>query len=105
MDEGRKRVLAIVAGILVARHIKDTEELHEFRQTPRTVALIASAIRWARQIMDRIDRDTAGGYEPACQADIKIDTDVHSSVLCSHAASEAVSWQRKKNLKLRIIPP
>jgi hypothetical protein len=25
MDEGRKRVLAIVAGILVARHLKTTE--------------------------------------------------------------------------------
>ncbi len=26
MDEGRKRVLAIVAGILVARHLKSTED-------------------------------------------------------------------------------
>jgi hypothetical protein len=26
MDEGRKRVLAIVAGILVARHLKTTED-------------------------------------------------------------------------------
>jgi hypothetical protein len=25
MDEGRKRVLAIVAGILVARHLKTTD--------------------------------------------------------------------------------
>jgi hypothetical protein len=27
MDEGRKRVLAIVAGILVARHLKTTDDL------------------------------------------------------------------------------
>lgn len=27
MDEGRKRVVAIVAGILVARHLKTPEEL------------------------------------------------------------------------------
>ena len=27
MDEGRKRVLAIVAGILVARHLKTPEDL------------------------------------------------------------------------------
>jgi hypothetical protein len=41
--------LLIAASIVVARHMKDTEELYEFRQTPGTVALIASAIRWARQ--------------------------------------------------------
>jgi hypothetical protein len=28
MDEGRKRVLAIVAGILVARHLKTPAILH-----------------------------------------------------------------------------
>jgi hypothetical protein len=27
MDEGRKRVLAIVAGILVARHLKTADDL------------------------------------------------------------------------------
>jgi hypothetical protein len=31
MDEGRKRVLAIVAGILVARHLKTTEDLFDSR--------------------------------------------------------------------------
>ena len=31
MDEGRKRVLAIVAGILVARHLKSTEDLFDNR--------------------------------------------------------------------------
>jgi len=29
MDEGRNRVLAIVAGILVARHLKTTEDLFD----------------------------------------------------------------------------
>lgn len=54
MDEGRKRVLAIVAGILVARHLKDTADLHS-NPTPRTEALIASAVQWAERIMRKID--------------------------------------------------
>jgi hypothetical protein len=55
MDEGRKRVLAIVAGILVARHLKTPEDLRESRPSPRTESLIASAVQWADRIMTRID--------------------------------------------------
>jgi hypothetical protein len=55
MDEGRKRVLAIVAGILVARHMKNPEDLHESRPSPGTESLIASAVQWAERIMRRID--------------------------------------------------
>jgi hypothetical protein len=32
MDEGRKRVLAIVAAILVARHLKTTDDLFDSRK-------------------------------------------------------------------------
>ena len=56
MDEGRKRVLAIVAGILVARHLKTPEDLGDSRPTPRTENLVASAVQWADRIMRRIDR-------------------------------------------------
>ena len=35
MDEGRKRVLAIVAGILVARHLKTTEDLFDYQAKPQ----------------------------------------------------------------------
>ena len=42
MDEGRKRVLAIVAGILVARHLKTPEDLCDSRPSPRTENLISS---------------------------------------------------------------
>ncbi len=35
MDEGRKRVLAIVAGILVARHLKTTDDLFDSKPSPR----------------------------------------------------------------------
>ena len=54
-DEGRKRVLATVAGILVARHLKMPEDLGESRPSPRTESLIASAVQWADRIMTRID--------------------------------------------------
>jgi len=55
MDEGRKRVLAIVAGILVARHLKTPEDLSDSRPSPRTENLVASAVQWADRIMRRID--------------------------------------------------
>jgi hypothetical protein len=55
MEEGRKRVLGIIAGILVARHLKTTEDLHDSRPSPRTESLIASAVQWADRIMTRID--------------------------------------------------
>ena len=41
MDEGRKRVLAIVAGILVARHLKTPEDLFDSKSSPRTGLLVA----------------------------------------------------------------
>ena len=34
MDEGRKRVLGIMASILVSRHLKTTEDLHDSRPSP-----------------------------------------------------------------------
>jgi len=54
MEEGRKRVLAIVAGILVARH-RNPDDLHDSHPSPRPESLIASAIQWAELIMKRID--------------------------------------------------
>jgi hypothetical protein len=55
MDEGRKRVLAIVAGILVARHLKTTEDLFDNRASPRTESMVAAAVQWADNIMRKID--------------------------------------------------
>jgi hypothetical protein len=55
MEEGRKRVVAIIAGILVARHIKNPEDLRESRPSPRTESLIASAVQWAERIMKRVE--------------------------------------------------
>ena len=55
MGEGRKRVLAIVAGILVARHLKTTDDLFDNGASPRTEATVASAVQWAERIMRKID--------------------------------------------------
>jgi hypothetical protein len=55
MEEGRKRVLAIVAGILVARHLKTTEDLFDNRSSPRTESMVAAAVQWAERIMRKID--------------------------------------------------
>jgi len=56
MDEGRKRVLAIVAGILVARHFRTPEDLFGTPQgSPRSEAMIGAAVQWAERIMARID--------------------------------------------------
>ena len=56
MDEGRKRVLAIVAGILVARHLNTADDLLGGPQgSPRTDKMIAAAVQWAERIMRRID--------------------------------------------------
>ncbi len=55
MEEGRKRVLAIVAGILVARHLKTTDDLFDNKPSPRTESLVAAAVQWAERIMRKID--------------------------------------------------
>jgi hypothetical protein len=56
VDEGRKRVILIAASILVARHLKHQNELMGYSASPRTEALIASAIRVAERILTKIDR-------------------------------------------------
>ena len=48
MDEGRKRVLAIVAGILVARHLKTTDD-GAAAPARRLESLVAAAVQWAER--------------------------------------------------------
>jgi hypothetical protein len=59
MDEGRKRVLGIIAGVLVARHLRTTEDLFDTRDTPRGRSIVAAAVQWAERIMQKIDNVTA----------------------------------------------
>jgi len=39
IDEGRKRVLAIAAGILMARHLKTADDLFDTKGSPRTESM------------------------------------------------------------------
>jgi hypothetical protein len=55
MDEGRRRVLAITAGILIAWHLKTTDDLFDSKPSPRNESLIASAVAWSERIMRKID--------------------------------------------------
>jgi len=55
VDEGRKRVLGLIAGILVARHLKTAEDLFDTKPSPRTESLVASAVQWADRIMRKVD--------------------------------------------------
>ena len=48
-------MLAIVAGILVARHLKTTEDLFDSKPSPRTESLVSAAVQWAEKIMKKID--------------------------------------------------
>ncbi len=52
MDEGRKRVLLTAAAILAARKLAQYDG---GKRVPATVAAISDAIRWAEEIMLRID--------------------------------------------------
>ena len=55
LDEGRKRVLAIVGGTLVARHRKTADDLFDSKPSSRTESMIAAAVLWAERIMRKID--------------------------------------------------
>jgi hypothetical protein len=60
LDEGRKRVLAIVAGILDARHLKTADDLFDSKPSPRTESMVAAAVQWAERIMKKIDNVFSG---------------------------------------------
>ena len=56
MDEGRKRVIGIMAAILASLHMQTADDLFGTPQgSPRTDKLIAASIQWAVQIMKKID--------------------------------------------------
>jgi len=56
MDEGRKRVLGIMAAILASLHMRTADDLFGGPQgSPRTDRLISASIQWAERIMQKID--------------------------------------------------
>jgi len=52
VDEGRKRVIGVMAAILAARKLAQYDG---GRRVPATVAAISDAVRWAEEIMREID--------------------------------------------------
>lgn len=58
MDEGRKRVIGIMAAILASLHMQTADDLFGGPQgSPLTDKLIAASIQWAERIMEKIDVD------------------------------------------------
>jgi hypothetical protein len=56
MDEGRKRVIGIMAAILASLHMQTADDLFGTPQgSPRTDKLIAASVQWAEQIMKKVD--------------------------------------------------
>ena len=56
MDEGRKRVIGIMAAILASLHMERADDLFGGPQgSPRTDKLISASIQWAEKIMEKID--------------------------------------------------
>lgn len=57
MDEGRKRVIGIMAAILTSLHMRTADDLFGCPQgSPRTDKLIEASIQWAERIMEKIDQ-------------------------------------------------
>jgi hypothetical protein len=56
MDEGRKRVLGIMAAILASLHMERADDLFGGPQgSPRTDKLISASVQWAQAILEKID--------------------------------------------------
>ena len=56
MDEGRKRLIGIMAAILASQHMQTADDLFGGPQgSPRTDKLISASIQWAEKIMEKID--------------------------------------------------
>lgn len=54
MDEGRKRVIGIMAAIMASLHMQTADDLFGTPQgSPRTDKLIATSIQWAQKIMEK----------------------------------------------------
>jgi hypothetical protein len=57
MDEGRKRVVGIMASILTSLHMQTADDLFGGPLgSPRTTGLIDASIQWAEEIMRKIDK-------------------------------------------------
>ena len=53
MEEGRKRVIGIMASILAARRLA---EFDPSARVPATITAVSNAVGWAERILAEIDR-------------------------------------------------
>jgi hypothetical protein len=57
MEEGRKKVIGIMAAILAARKLAQYDGV---KRVPATICAVEDAIRWAEEIMKLIDERFRG---------------------------------------------
>ena len=75
MDEGRKRVIGIMAAILASLHMERADDLFGGPQgSPRTDKLIAASIQWAERIMRKIDEKVGNPVEGERDSGLKPNT-------------------------------
>lgn len=56
MDEGRTRVIGIMAAILTSTHMRTADDLFGTPQgSARTDKLIAASVQWAERIIEKVD--------------------------------------------------
>ena len=56
MDEGRKRVIGIMAAIMASLHMRTADDLFGGPEgSPRTDKLISASVQWAELIMRKVD--------------------------------------------------
>ena len=56
MDQGRKRVIGVMAAILGSLHMQTADDLFGGPLgSPRTDKLIAASVQWAEKIMEKVD--------------------------------------------------
>jgi len=55
VDEGRKRVIGIMAAILASLHIRTADDLFGTPQGNPRNQLIAASVQWAKAIMQKVD--------------------------------------------------
>jgi hypothetical protein len=68
MDEGRKRVIGIMAAILSSHRMQTADDLFGGPQgSPRSDKLIAASIQWAEKIMQKIDERFSKTGKPSVE--------------------------------------
>ena len=65
MDEGRQRVIGIMAALLTDIQMQRADDLFGTPEgSPRTDKLIAASVQWAEKIMEKIDERFSRSEDP-----------------------------------------